>query len=503
MGLLGAFAVGDAPAKYEDIARYVRETYLGKGDAEGVENKHVKRRRAMEERIRFHRDGYEDDVEKLIDIVFDHKQVRAQRKKLTEMAMAINVTKRIVETISSVYQHPPSRALRSQEATRRYRRIASDLEFDELLPEAEQLLNLCNEVLLWRGDSDGLRIVTPDMFDAVPHPRDKLEPVAYLIDWAPVSLRPRPEQRQLTHYKLWDDSVVIDLDADGHMIGHPREHGMGMLPGVLVHRRKPTTEILDSDSGRDIIGAHKAVVLLNLMTLRLSKSQGENQPVLKGILARMASQQPMDGETPIGLPPEVDLEMLRSKTDPDHFLKTIRHWIAGVSQAYGMSYEQFVLEEGASSGKEYRVKRERLMEIRRQQAKRWRRAEAKIAELLGFDSRRMLVDFHELALPQDPLEEVKLLDEKMRKGLDNPISWMMRKNPDLDEDQARRLVLDNIEKTAAVWSFARSMNMPLRSGDADEPGDNPEQNGARQISAPDEQSGAAVTPTDSAGATAA
>src|SRR2546430_13195986 len=40
-----------------------------------------------------------------------------------------------------------------------------------------------------------------------------------------------------------------------------------------------------------------------------------NQPVLQGNLANVAAQQPMNGESPIVLPPEVVASVLATKTD--------------------------------------------------------------------------------------------------------------------------------------------------------------------------------------------
>src|SRR5258708_14755125 len=100
----------------------------------------------------------------------------------------------------------------------------------------------------------------------------------------------------------------------------PQEHGFTRIPGVLLHRREPDDCLLDSRFGRDITVAHDGVVLLEIMIMRLSKSQGERQPVLKGNLANVAKNQPMNGEDPVALPPGVEAEMLDMQTDPDHYI---------------------------------------------------------------------------------------------------------------------------------------------------------------------------------------
>lgn len=473
---------------YEAIVKHVRETYLAKGESsakEAVDNPHLKRRRHIEERLRWYRDEYLEDVYVLVDLIYDNAKNRKQRKKLAELAMSMNTSARVVDEISSIYERPAERIFTDSEATQKaWDELAADLDLDETLDQAARLLNLCNEILLWSPERKGMdrdvEVITPDAFDAIPDPRRTTAMAGLLLDAAPVTLSTGAMRERLKHYELWDDEVVIALDANGRMIGPPLKHGLGRIPGILVHRRKPAPgRLLDAHAGRDILAAHKAVVFLNLCIVRLSKSQGERQPVLQGMLSRVAKNQAMDGETPIALPPEVTLDMLDSKTDPEHFLKTIKHFIAGVAQRYGMSYEQFTFQETAdtASGKAYQVRRQKLTELRHAQAKRWRRAEPALVELLGFPIEHLHVDFWDPGMPQDPAEENQLLRERMKLGLDNPIAYLRRKDPDLSAKAAWRIFQSNIRINAEVYKALRALNLPA-DADAENPGRSPEENGA-------------------------
>lgn len=493
MSLLDAFsalgAAGPVRPTYEAIAEHIRKTYLGTETSPDAKiqptNPHRKRRRQAAEWLRFYRDEYIEDVNTLVELIYEHPRNKEERKKVAELAMAMNVTARIVNEISPVYDKPAVRRFADTVKDAQFRMLEAQLELHDLLQEAHRLTTLLNEILLWSATSPvsgdrSLRIITPDSFDVVPDPRNRLVVAGVLLDTEPVVFGAGVDIARMQHFELWDDTNLIRLDQAGRIIGDPEPHNLGRIPGLLVHRRKPTDALLDQHSGRDIIGAHKAIVFFHLCVLRLAKAQGENQPVLRGILARVAAGQPFDGETPVALPPEVTLEMLNSKTDPDHFLLAIRHWVGSVAQRYGMSYEQVTFQEttDSTSGRAYQVRREKLTEIRQQQKKRWARVERDLMDLLGLGSDGFSVDFAELAVPQDATEEVALLDAKMRLGLDNPVAYIQRKNPDLDANEATAELRKNLTITQKVWDMARAMQTPA-AADTQNPGKTAAQNGAQ------------------------
>ena len=241
---------------------------------------------------------------------------------------------------------------------------------------------------------------------------------------------------------------------------------------MLLHKREPMDRILESRDGRDIVSGHLGNCLLEMMMMRLSKSQGENQPVLSGNLANVAAGQPMNGESPIVLPPEVVATILQTKTTPEHYLAVKKDKLGSLAQRYGMSYEQFAQEESKNpaSGKSYMVRREKLIELRTEQRRRAMVNEALVIDLIGFDPAGMKIDHSEQTIPQDATEEVALLDLKMRLGLDSPISYLKRKDTDLDDDGALKLLKSNLADWAWLIVTVRALEHP-RERDRREPGE--------------------------------
>jgi hypothetical protein len=480
-----------------ELANYCRSTILGSqpGSASTVDGvtreiefpgEARKRRRAIGDRLKWWRDQGAGLIEDIVDLLFDNESVKKQRKRFARMATAHNPTRRLADEASNLYEEPPRRTFKDREIVERaYLDTTDEVQLDELLQEAQPIAFLCSAVLFWAVRSPAterlsLRLVTLDSCDPIAHPRDPLAMAGVIIDRAPTSSLTGARRDELPHFEVWDERFVLELNAQGMAIGKRREHGLGRIPGFLAYSRKPVEKLVEWERGGDITAAHECVAFLNLLALRLAKSQGENQPILKGDLARLASKQPADGETPIALPPGVTLEMLQMKTDPDHYLKLLRHFIGGVAQTYGMSYEQFTFQETSdtTSGRAYSVRREKLSEIRSQQARRWRRHEREIVILLGFDPTGFLVDFHDPAMPTDPMEELEVEEKRWRLGQSNPAEFMRKKNPDLQsDDEAMAAVVANVQITSALWSLLRTQNAPA-DADAVDGGRSPAANGA-------------------------
>lgn len=482
------------------LVAWLFKTY-GLGQGTEFQNPHRLRRQAIADRLDLYRDNAHRAVCSIIDRVYTTPEMRETLRPYVAIALEQNVSRRIVNEVASLYDRPALRLLKQRDPEFHAEEKRINLHF--VHQEAHRLTNLCNEVLLWQfkgtDDKNALRLITPNEFDAVPDPRNKLVPAGFLLDAAPVAAFTVDEARRLPNYELWDDTFRYLINASGQIVdengtaGQPAEHGLGRIPGVLFHRREPTTVILDASHGEDIKSAHLGVALLNVMIMRLSKSQGENQPILQGNLASMASGQVMNGERPLLLPPEVVASMWSMKTDPDHYLAVKKDKIASVGASYGLDYQMFMQELGgeSGSGKSYQVRREKLTELRIEQRMRAASHEAMVVDLMGFDPEGMRLDFQEQAMPQDAAEEVALLDAKMRKGLDSPIAFLMRKDPDLDRERAVDLLKSNLTDFAALIQWVRALNV---AGDADaaSPGRSAQENGAANAEkAPDKSDASA------------
>lgn len=466
------------------VVEHVRKVY-GIGDAAtSHDNPHRMRRERMATRLRLYRDDGERDFYRLINKVFKDEKVRKDRTDMVEVASHQNITRDLIDEVASLYDRPAVRTIEDSDANDlKYRDICALLEVDDIMQEGLRLTALCNEVLVWSTVNSlkkpKLRLVTPDAFDAIPLEDDATELAAVLFDRAP-SLADKTEQgRRRVHYELWDEQFRYLIDAEGRLVDglgnlalRPAEHGQGRIPGFLMHRRKPMEMLLDARHGKDITSAHLGVFLINCMTMRLAKSQGERQPILSGDMANVATRQSLDGETPLALPPGVIASMLDSKTSPEHYLQIKNDIIEGIEDAYGVDYNDGAEQSGSS----FVARRSKLTELREEQRRRSLLHEKMLCELLGHDPAALTVDYREQAIPVSATEEVSLLQDKLKMGLDSPIDYLMRKDPDLTRDEAQALFDRNIADYANYIKVIRELNAPA-DATAMDAGNSPRTNG--------------------------
>lgn len=455
-----------------DVPREIQHTECD----EGV------RRKLMRARLKLYRDDYRAEVESIIRQLYTHDDVITERMRFIDLVGFCNVPKRITDEVASLYDVPAKRRFADPAIAKRFAAAEREVQLHSVMKEAARLTFWMNEVLLWQvkvNEKRSLRVVTPDAFTAIASPTDRLDHVATLIDtqpsWVPSYV---VDGRRMTHYELWDSEVVIKLDADG-LINKIEAHGLGRMPGVLLHSRLPTESLMNATLGNDIYAAARTILFLNLLIVFVSQASGEKLPLLKGNLAAMTADQPKSAGKAIALPPGVDAEMLDAITSPDHFITVCRHAIASVAQSYGMSYEQFTFSETAdtASGKAYSVRREKLNELREEQRQRALVHEAEVADLLGFPGDKLRPDFHEQAIPTDPLEEMELFEKRMNRGLDDPIQYVTRKNTDLSDDEAEDQLKKNMSRVMWYIALLRAANLSP-DATAENPGKTPEQNGA-------------------------
>jgi hypothetical protein len=138
-------------------------------------NRHRMRREAMAVRAALLPGQAQRDVETLIDQIYETDEYQRTLKRYVRIALEQNVMKRINDEIASLYDKPALRLF--PDAPRTPRSISRSAAFvlHEVMQEAHRLTTLCNEILLWQYEgADGknkLRIITPDLIDAIPTPR--------------------------------------------------------------------------------------------------------------------------------------------------------------------------------------------------------------------------------------------------------------------------------------------------------------------------------------------
>ncbi|MDQ2992516.1 MAG: hypothetical protein M3R30_06845, partial [Candidatus Eremiobacteraeota bacterium] len=186
------------------------------------DNPHRRRREEMAQRVRLYRDDYAKDIGDVIDTIWQRPDYREKLKGylgLTiqgapagNVALAQNVTLRLVNEVASLYDKPAVRIVSTEKGKQAaFKAEEKRLRLHELTQDYHRLLWLCNEVLVWLYMGvDGktkLRVVTPDLFDAIPHPGDKTVMAGVLMQSPRVSMMPAQQAAaKLPVFEIWDDT---------------------------------------------------------------------------------------------------------------------------------------------------------------------------------------------------------------------------------------------------------------------------------------------------------
>ena len=213
---------------HDDAAQWLRENVRTDSEAN--------RKARAAERLDLYHDRCHAILEVMVDRVFKNTFVKEKRKELLEYAKFQNVTRRIVNELSTVYSQP---AMRLADGGETYIRTQELIRKDRTMATANAYWNLLNGVLLYprlnqRTRLPQLRIITPDSFWPVPHPLDPAEAVGYVLEQVPRGIGVRDTD---PHFLVMDDSEFFWLDKNWHVIGGLiQSHNLGRIPVTLASR---------------------------------------------------------------------------------------------------------------------------------------------------------------------------------------------------------------------------------------------------------------------------
>ncbi|MHC4703585.1 MAG: hypothetical protein ACYTFQ_23730 [Planctomycetota bacterium] len=421
----------------------------------------TRRRKEAELRLDFYNDLATDQIEEDINQLFKNNRVREWRKELIPFAEFQNLTRRVVNEISTVYSEPATRNISNgDDKYQEFQRIAM---MDRRMRRVNRMVNLCNDALVYfhvrpdDRDTPVMNTITPDQFWAVSHPNDPTWLVAVIIDQTPRGLEVKDSD---PHYLVLAEEEWFKLDKNIHLIPSTyTQHDLGRIPITLIQRELREDTILDATSGRDLISAHRAIALLNVLMLKHQKS-GTKMAVAQGDTSDMARGQPMDEESLLEAPDGVALSTLDMGADPDTYITAARAVIKQIAANRGIPESVFDLSYQATSGFEIELKRVGLREVRREQIVDYRQHERDQADLQSkvlaskshgytFSTEGWRIDFGEVETPQEPIAKLTYWDKLWEMGLANPVEMYLHQNPEATAPEALAAVERNVEMRLA------------------------------------------------------
>lgn len=464
---------------WSDVASYLKTHYLNARPEE-------QRREKAARRQRFYLSGGDADMAKFIAGVIKDPRVRNKRLEWIEHAKFNNVLRRIVHELATVYSEPASRTVSDPASNLRYQELQRRCRQHEVMLRANRLALLHRNIVIGprirdvNGSVDPvLDVVTPDNFYAVAHPLDPLALVALVFD---LRMTLVASTARTPRYVVWTAREMFQLDYAGNVLDDSVvEHAYGRIPWILFSLEPPNGTLLDTTSGDDLEAAHRAVWLMSVLLLKESKS-ATKQHVLFGDVSRLTRDQAADTDVPIEGGEGTSIQTIDNSMDLSMFVDTARSIYETAAANYGLP-PSLLKHDGVQSAEARELVRIPLREIRLQQQIPFRDLERELAELqsmvvgpaipeLAFNTAGWSIDFADPQTPLGTKEALEVFKQERQLGLTSTKAEILRRNPDLTEEQAdkllQRFVDDEVERNVRMRPLAAIAGSPNATLDDDE-----------------------------------
>lgn len=459
------------PLSLDEMSGYLRTHYWTQDEKDRYERHRV--------RDVLYSDGGVELMHQLIDAVYTDPLIRAKRKQWAKVARFNNITKRIVNELSSCYQEPAVRSVTDDDNNVQYQMALALCGMHPVSQRFNRALNLHRAILVGPRvravrnrdgslDSDRrpvIDICSPANATLITHPNDSSEIVAVatrmtartvhnpmINDWLGGSSQPE--------WIVWSDSERFMMSGDWRIISRTYEpHSLGRIPWVFVSLEPPgDASPWPGMAGEDLINGDLAAWFSAVSLLKETKS-ATRQQVLSGNLDAVARDQAAESEVPLELPDGVAVSSQDMSMDLSMFRDTADHVLEHVANNYGMS-AALIKHQGVQSAEARELMRVPLREKRREQQMVLRPFERELAETMAvvfradmpeiaFEATGWQIDFGEAQTPLSPKEELERFEHERRLGLTNTIEYVMSRNPDMDRSMAEKFVIGNV--TAELW----------------------------------------------------
>lgn len=430
--------------------------------------------------------AYQDDLKPLmhevINRTFQDREIREQVRVFLEIGATNSMFRRIVnEVCRHTYRPGPRRKLSKVAANKTLQALLPSRQMDSRMGLAMDLAQAGNTSFLYprivRDERIALDVLSADMVTVIPDPDDPLEPLAYVLDSV--------DSKGKIGRVIWDDEQVTKVDSYWNPVS-VLPNDSGVIPIVPVHRYERWGTFWDTTTGSALFNACLAVNFLELMSLRLLKTQGFRAVVLQGDTMKLPNTLVLDDGVALPLPEGVTATTLDLKSDANHFRSEQEGIMYTAAANYGLNRERLnaKAEQAASEVS--------LLEHRREQIDVAARAEHALLKVLPAVSRGLTdsslhlpddvtydtLDFGELEAKLSLKEQIDLWDKMESMGMLNILEIILAQNPEMrDEEEALERYKENLDIRAMRVQMERELNAP-KQGPLGDAGQSPEDNGS-------------------------
>jgi hypothetical protein len=358
-------------------------------------------------------------------------------------------------------------------------------DLDSLWAEVHRLARF--QPVVWikpevREGEDGAQRLTYDVYTpaaagVITSPKDKTQAIAWftwrdepktgvIADVKTLVTGGKVEMVRVWH--VWTRDTYYQLDQRGKDVRPPQVNQLKRLPVVTVRLGLPTDSYYLDGIGGDLYDATLEVCTLRSIENRAFRDSSFKQPVISGVDPEKvpAGQVMGNPALPIFLGEgENTADVLDFAPDLAKLSAMVQEREQSIATKYGISPDAWRRSAAPTSGYAKRLDQGRILAMNREDRKYLAAGEADLYRLCALVSQQktadgqptsglpgigqldpaapFVVDFAEPAFDEEPLAAIRTEAQECQLGVTSVLDVVMKRNPDLTEEEAIQLLARN------------------------------------------------------------
>ena len=404
-----------------------------------------------------------------------HEKTYPKVKLMEDTSM--NIFRRIVREICSVYKEPSVRALKgaSPEQQESANVFFRKIKLDQTMQVAHRYAKAAtiSFIVVRPINEEGeivLRVLTPDQVYVEANPEDPSEMTLFAYS-TEVS---DPKGKQSTIWIAYSQTERWLCDAKGNALTKdPRtdqeydmENSYGVIPAVAFPAEFQVRSFYSPSWNRDAAEANLKIGLMLTYMNYLVKTQSFKQITINAeSVAETLKDQILDPLFPLMLSGGATATTLDLNTQLGAIDQVIRGKVSAIANNYGISNENFTLTNQAASGFSLKIANQALQDIREADIPLCASVEQELFEVLAKVSGRIPegveVQFNpgEVTWPEEWTTEEARWNFEFKNGLASPVDYLLAKDPQKSREEAaayiktRQAEIRALKPTMSAWDL--------------------------------------------------
>jgi hypothetical protein len=424
-----------------------------------------KRRDDLKERVRMFNNNWSDILDRELKKQF-HEKTYPKVKLMLDTSM--NIFRRIIREICTVYREPASRTIAGIAPERQadLDTLYQKLRIDQTMQVAHRYAKAATMSFLVVRRVPGeerlvIRVLTPDQVIVEVNPEDPtlIELFAYASEMQ-VDKKLRMIWTAYTKDERWfcgengkvlkDSELdkVFGLDAANEIREGEFVNVYETIPVVAFPAEFQVRDFWNENWNRDAYESNKLIGLLNTYENYLVKTQSFKQIVISADkVSETLKDSILDPLFPMIAGADAQVTTLDLNTQLAAIDQVIRGKVAGIANNYGISQENFALTTQAQSGFSLKIANQSLQDIRSADIplcaaveRALYRVLAKVAEvedIASFDpDAELTFNPGEVAWPEEWSTEQSRWEFEFKNGIASPVDYLITRDPQLSREEA-------------------------------------------------------------------